>query len=112
MCGALKKAGIQTPDWEKIGKALKFSQQLPISASIFFESWHAYSHDCQPSWNQLADALEQTSICNYKQAAEFIRAKEGMKNCPLCFNTVPVVHLHSASNTMCSLSLLCRPVDN
>ena len=78
MCGALKKAGIQMPDWEKIGKALKFSQQLPVSATIFFESWHAYAHDCQPSWNQLADVLEQTGIWNYKQAAEYIRAKEGM----------------------------------
>lgn len=90
MCGALKKAGIQMPDWEKIGKALKFTQQLPVSTDIFFESWHDYAHDYQPSWNQLAHALERTGILNYKQAAEYIRAKEGM-NYKLCFNTTSCV---------------------
>ena len=79
MYGALKKARIKMPDcWDKIEKALKFTQQLPISIDIFFESWHAYAQECQPSWNQLAHALECTGIFRCKQAATQVQQKEGM----------------------------------
>ena len=78
MFRALTKANIKMPDcWDKFEKALKFSQQLPISADIFFESWHAYAQDCQPSWNQLAHALARTGIWRCEQAAVQVQQKEG-----------------------------------
>jgi len=76
MCGAFRKAGILKPDWDKIGNALNFNQQLTVSADIFFESWHACAHDCQPSWDQLACAVAGT--VKYKQTTACIQAKEGM----------------------------------
>ena len=66
------------PDWDNIGKALSFKEQLSITADIFFEGWCAYAHDCQPSWNQLADALERADTSKYKQAAAHARKQEGI----------------------------------
>ena len=77
---ALRKSGIQ-PDWEKIWKAAKLKEQLFITPEIFFESWYAYTQDCQPSWNQLALALEETTGTDiYKTAAALIRENEGMSH--------------------------------
>ena len=78
MCQALQKAGIQTPDWEKIGKALGFNPTQFITADIFFESWQVYGCECQPSWNKLASVLESIGTQKYKQAAVYAQAKEGM----------------------------------
>lgn len=77
MCRALKEAGILMPDWDKIGKELGISAQ-PISASTFFESWYDYAQNCQPTWNQLAQALESSGSSKDKRAAVEVRAKEGM----------------------------------
>lgn len=80
MCAALKKAGIETPDWKRIGSALHFNQKKPrsITADIFFECWHAYADDFQPSWNQLAQALEGSGYS--KRAVAYVQEKEGMKS--------------------------------
>ena len=80
MCRAIQKAGIQIPDVEKIGKALCSNQTLFITADIFFESWHVYGRDCQPSWNKLAQALEKIGTQKHKQAAAYAQAKEGMNH--------------------------------
>ena len=66
------------PDWDKIGKALNFNLQLSITAEVFFESWFAFAHDCLPSWNQLARALERADTSKYRQAAAYVWKKEGM----------------------------------
>ena len=76
MCTALRKAGIPMPDWNRIGKELNLNQQMPISAEICFESWHAHASDHQPSWIQLAIALKETDI--YKQASACVQEKEGI----------------------------------
>ena len=80
MCAALRKAGIKTPDWKRIGNALCFNQENPrsITADIFFASWHAYANDFQPSWNQLAQALERSG--SSKQAVTYVQEKEGMNH--------------------------------
>ena len=76
MCTALRKAGILMPDWNRIGKELNLNQQMPISAEIFFKSWHAHACDHRPSWIQLANALKETVIP--KQASACVQENEGM----------------------------------
>lgn len=78
MCAALRKAGIETPDWKRIGNALCFNQEKPrsITADILFECWHANADDVHPSWNQLAQALEGSGY--NKQAVAYVQGKEGM----------------------------------
>ena len=75
MCIALRNAGIQLPDWEKM--ALQLGIQLQISSSEFFKRWYAYADTLQPSWVRLADALERTGIPEYREAAEIIRNYQG-----------------------------------
>ena len=77
MCRAFQEAGIQMPDWDKIGKVLGFDGQ-PVSASTFFESWSAYAQNCHPTWNRLAQALESVGNWKEKRAAVAVQAKEGM----------------------------------
>ena len=73
MCTALREAGIQTSDW---AKHLQVEIQLQISPGEFFEGWHTYAEASQPSWVNLAEAMQK--ISNYKQAAEKIRMIEGI----------------------------------
>ena len=78
MCRAFQKAGIQNPDWEKIGNKLSFNPTLFITSDIFFESWRIYGYESQPSWNKLAHALESFGTQKYKQAAAYAQEKRGM----------------------------------
>lgn len=78
MCRAIQKAGIQNPNWEKIGKALNFNSTLLITSDVFFESWRVYGCESQPSWNKLAHALENIGTPKYKQAAAYAKEKKGM----------------------------------
>ena len=101
MCRAFQKAGIQIPNWEKIGKALSFNPTLFITtADIFFESWRVYGCESQPSWNKLAQALENIGTPKYKQAAAYAQGKKGMNQIWPILRTISTVH-HSVLYFFC-----------
>ena len=64
--------------------ALSFNSTLLITSDIFFESWHVYGCESQPSWNKLAHALESSDILKYKQAAAYAQEKKGMNQIENC----------------------------
>ena len=57
-----------------IGKFLGLESH--ILATAFFKKWHAHAHDCSPSWEKLAWALE--NIRHYKKYADTVRKMAGV----------------------------------
>ena len=75
-CSILTECGIQDPDWGKIGKCLGLDSH--ILSTSFFKKWHVHAHNCNPSWERLASALEATGIRQYKQAVPIVLGKKGL----------------------------------
>ena len=66
-----------TIQWGKIAKGLGF--QLPRSQNSlngFVQGWRTFGHNCEPSWENLAVALE--SIGEYKLLVGKIQSKAGI----------------------------------
>lgn len=74
-CAVLYSAGIQSPDWGKIAKAIALD--AAILSSTFFSQWSALAHDRKPSWKALATVLEKIGDQSYKQAAINAQKMEG-----------------------------------
>lgn len=74
-CAVLYSAGIQSPDWGKIAKAIALD--VAILPSAFFSQWSVLARDRKPSWKALATVLENTGDQNYKQAAINAKRMEG-----------------------------------
>ena len=71
---ALSEAGIESPDWKKIGKELGFDVKGRINGSMLFKEWQLCG--LEMSWKKLAQALEK--IRGYEIAASKARQNEGM----------------------------------
>lgn len=78
VCTALSDASIQPPDWVKIAKHLHVEIKLQVSADDFLQGWCTYANGLQPSWIELAEALEGTGFSKNKEAMEKIRMKQGI----------------------------------
>jgi len=81
-CAVLYSAGIQSPDWGKIAKAIALD--VAILPSAFFSQWSVLAHDRKPSWKALATVLENTGDQNYKQAATNAKRMEGTSTTLQC----------------------------
>ena len=71
---ALSEAGIESPDWKKIGKGLDLNIKGRINGRILFKEWQVCG--LEMSWEKLAQALEK--IKGYELAAYKARQNEGM----------------------------------
>ena len=73
----MHEAGIQQPEWDKIGNKLDFKKfiQTQNSAKSFLDGWHAFARESQPSWKLLGIILG--TINQYKHLKEQIQQKDG-----------------------------------
>ena len=70
----LSEAGIEAPDWKRIGEQLGLQLRGHITASTFFKGWQA--HQSERSWKRLAQALGR--IEGYEKVAKKAKEKTGM----------------------------------
>ena len=87
MSSILHGLGIKNLDWKTLGKCLGLESH--ILPTVFFKKWEAHAHDCNPSWERLAWALED--IWHHKRAATAAKKKDGMFVCIYRFNGIQVV---------------------
>ena len=70
-----QEAQILEPAWAQISNKLGFKLR-GTSSRAFLEEWHTFSRTCEPSWENLTNALAKVWGVK-KSAVEKVQAKSG-----------------------------------